>query len=117
LETIKEMTNIEEVVFAVRDNPIINDVTEKDASETGMDNIAKIVSSGSGAPGTILSRCSPRFQSLFSNADIVISKGQGNYESMSDSIERSDVFFLLRAKCEVIAKHLGCRVGDIILHV
>ena len=117
LETIKEVTSIEEVFFAVRDKPIINDVTEKDAYETGMDHIAEIVSSGSEAPGTILSRCSPRFQSLFSNADIVISKGQGNYESMSGSIERADVFFLLRAKCEVIAKHLGCRVGDIILHV
>ncbi len=101
------------VMYAVRSQPIINDVTWEDAVESGLDKVAKLVDSGSAAPGAILSECSPDFVELYNNADLVISKGQGNYEGLSD--EKRSIFFMLKAKCSVIARHLNVKEGDIIL--
>ncbi|MBA7553976.1 hypothetical protein ES705_46584 [subsurface metagenome] len=50
---------------------------------------------------------------LYQEAELIISKGQGNYESLSE--EDKSIFFLFRAKCPVIAKDVGCKVGDMIL--
>jgi len=101
------------VFFSVRGAPVINDVVEKDAIRAGIDQVAEIVSSGSAVPGTILTKCSEEFNELFHEADIVISKGQGNYEGLSD--EKREIFFLLRVKCEVIAGHIGIPVGSLVL--
>jgi len=101
------------VTFAVREIPVINDVTLIEAKQIGIDKIAKIISSGSIAPGTILKNCNKKFLEIFNNADMVISKGQGNYEGLSD-VNRS-IFFLLKAKCPVIANNLGVKENDIIL--
>jgi hypothetical protein len=101
------------VILGVRGAPVINDIVEKDAIRAGIDQVAEIVSSGSAVPGTILSKCSSEFQELFHNADMVISKGQGNYEGLSD--EKREIFFLLRVKCEVIAGHIGIPVGSMVL--
>lgn len=100
------------ITYVVREAPIINDITYDEAVEIGLDKVAKIVSSGSKAPGTILNKCTDEFNELFNNADLIISKGQGNYESMSD-VDR-DIFFILKAKCPVIARHLNVDVDDII---
>jgi hypothetical protein len=97
----------------VKDKPIINDAILHDAISTGIDKVAKIVSSGCSAPATILSQCSRGMIELYQSADIIIAKGQGNYESLSD--EAKNIFFLLKAKCPVIAKLLGINVGDAIL--
>ncbi len=101
------------VIYAVRENPIINDATYEDAVNSGLDEVATIFSSGVKAPGTILNQCNDEFMKLFQSADLVISKGQGNYEGLSD-VDRP-LFFLLKAKCEVIAKDLGVDKNDIIL--
>lgn len=100
------------VVFATREIPVINDITVIEAEQIGITKIAKVISSGSKAPGTILKKCSRDFVGIFERSDMVISKGQGNYESLSDS--KRDIFFMLKAKCSVIAKHLNVIVGDII---
>lgn len=100
------------VIFAVRDTPIINDITVKEAEQIGLDKVAKLISSGSKAPGTILDRCSDEFLEVFNNADMIISKGQGNYESLSD-LSR-DIFYMLKAKCRVVARHLNVKIDDII---
>ncbi len=100
------------VIYAVRDTPIINDITLNEAEQIGLDKIAELISSGSKAPGTILDKCSDEFLEVFNNADMIISKGQGNYESLSD-VSR-DIFFMLKAKCRVVARHLNVKVDDII---
>ncbi|MCD4796067.1 MAG: ARMT1-like domain-containing protein, partial [Candidatus Cloacimonetes bacterium] len=89
------------VTFVVREIPVINDVTFKEAKQIGIDKIAKVISSGTTAPGTILKNCNDDFLEKFKDADMIISKGQGNYEGLS-GIDRS-IFFLLKAKCPVIA--------------
>ncbi len=116
-ETVFDRILIEElgkpVVYAVREKPIINDATVQDARDAGIDKEAEIVSSGMDAPGTILPLCSDHFLDIYREADLVISKGQGNYEGLSD--ENRPVFFLLKAKCAVIAMDLGVRQGSLIL--
>lgn len=101
------------VTYVVRDVPVINDVTMEDAIDSGLDKVAVLISSGSSAPAIIPSLCSPEFLDCFENADMIISKGQGNYEGLSDSDR--PIFFLLKAKCHVIANDLGVEKGDIVL--
>lgn len=99
-----------EVTYAVRGRPIINDATLDDARSVGVDAHATLMSSGCAAPGTILEWCTDEFLALFRDADVVISKGQGNFEALS-SVERP-VYFLLKAKCAMVAGDLGVAVGD-----
>ena len=101
------------VIYVVREKPIINDVTIEDALFCGIDKIAKVISSGCDALGTILRYCSKEFLNYYTKTKLIISKGQGNYETLSE--EKKPIFFLLKAKCPIIARDLGCGVGDIIL--
>lgn len=101
------------VTFAVRSAPIINDVTMEEAIESGLDEVASLMESGCVAPGTILSQCTDTFMEAYHHADLIISKGQGNYEGLSEADR--PIFFLLKAKCHVIAKDLGVHEGDIVL--
>ena len=101
------------VVYAVRDRPVINDATIEDAIKSGLDEVARVVSSGCDAPGVIPNRCSEEFLDLFQRAALIISKGQGNYETLSS--EQRPVFYLLKAKCPVIARDLGVKQGDTVI--
>jgi uncharacterized protein with ATP-grasp and redox domains len=102
-----------ETCFVVREKPVINDATMEDARSVGLDKVATVVSNSSDAPATILSECSAEVRRLFRSADIIIAKGQGNYESLEG--EPGNIFFLLRAKCPLVAEALGVSVGDCIL--
>jgi len=101
------------VTYVVRAIPVINDVTKEDAINSGLDEVAEVISSGTTAPATILSLCNDDFLERFNDADMIISKGQGNYESLS-GVERS-LFFLLKAKCPLIARDLNVAENDIVL--
>jgi hypothetical protein len=72
-----------------------------------------VISCGADTPGTILSLCSKKFLDIYNGAEMIISKGQGNFEALST--EKRPIFFLFMAKCPVIARDVGCNVGDIIL--
>ena len=108
-----EQLPCENITFVVKAGPIINDATMEDAEIAGLTDIVTVIDNGSDAPGTILESCSEAFRHRFDKADLVIAKGQGNYETLSD-VDK-DIFFVLRAKCPVIAQHLGCEVGEMIL--
>lgn len=101
------------VKYAVRSIPIINDVTIKDAIASGLDEVAELIDSGCKSPGVLLNHCTPEFLELFNTADLVISKGQGNFEGLSDC--NRQVFFMLKAKCPIISNHLDVEEGSIIL--
>lgn len=103
----------EHVTVAVRGNPIINDATREDAEAVGLTDLVRVIDNGSDAPGTILETCSRKFVQAFESADLIIAKGQGNYETLND-VERP-IFFLLKAKCPVIAEDLGCELGSIVV--
>jgi len=101
------------VIYAVKGGPILNDATRKDALAAGVDQVGEIVSTGSDAPGTILDRCSEEFRRLYDEAELIIAKGQANYETLSE--EGPQVFFLLQTKCPIIARDVGVPVGSIVL--
>ncbi len=101
------------IVFSVRGGPVINDVTYADAEQAGLHGLVEVIDNGSDAPGTVLSECSASFLEHFHDADIVIAKGQGNFETLSH-VDKP-VIFLLQAKCPVIARHIGCEVGTSVI--
>ena len=108
-----EQLPIERVTVAVKGAPVINDATMEDALLAGLPRIVEVIDNGSDAPGTILESCSQTFRGRFEDADLIIAKGQGNYETLSDLDK--NIFFILKAKCPVIAVDLGCEVGEMIL--
>jgi len=95
----------EKITFAVKSRPVINDATREDAKVSGLVDMVKVIENGSDAPGTILGQASEEFLEHFNKADMIIAKGQGNYETLSE--ENQNIFFLLKAKCPVIARHLN----------
>jgi damage-control phosphatase, subfamily I len=113
IETLKELYPNKEFSYVVRGNPIINDVTLKEAKEAGFEELCNLIDSGVNTPGFTYSRATDTAKELFDNADLIISKGMGNYECMSPS-DRDNICFLLKVKCNVVAISLGKNIGDII---
>ncbi len=110
---IEEFPKDKKVFFVVREKPVINDALAEDARVCGLDAVTQVISSGVDAPGTVLKYCSKEFLKIFRQADLVISKGQGNYEALSEAPRR--IYFLFKVKCPVIARHSGATLGDIVL--
>lgn len=114
IEEILRQYPTKKISFAVRDTPIINDATVDDGRRVGLDKVSELISSGCRLPGTILAEANEHFLTRFNEADLIISKGQGNFESLADRSHK-EVFFLFMAKCRVITDYLGCNERDIIL--
>jgi len=108
-----ERMPVEKITCVVRGGPVINDATLADARAAGLTDMLRVIDNGSDGPGTILGDCSPEFLRRYEAADLVIAKGQGNFETLSE--EPQNIFFLLRAKCKVIASHIGCPQGTFLV--
>lgn len=105
-----------EVVYGVKGSFILNDATIEDAVESGIADICRVVHNGNNFLGTIEEKCSPEFLSEMKEADLIISKGQANYESLEGSeLAGKKTFFLLKAKCNVVAENLGVNYGDMVI--
>jgi uncharacterized protein with ATP-grasp and redox domains len=103
----------ERVTVAVRGAPVLNDATFADARTAGLDNLVEVVENGSDAPGTVIEDCSESFLRHLAEADLILAKGQGNYITLGH--ETSNVFFLFKAKCRVMAEHAGVPLGAQVL--
>jgi len=108
-----EQMPLDRVTVAVKGGPVINDATMEDAREAGLPELVRVIDNGADAPGTLLQFCSPEFREYFEGVDLIIAKGQANYESLSDT-ERP-VFFLLKIKCPVVAADTGLSMGSLAL--
>jgi hypothetical protein len=107
---IKELKKLGcQVTAAVREAPIINDATLEDARTCGLDQLCPVISNGISCPGTPLESCSAEFQEQFQTADVIISKGMGNFETLSEV--SAPIFFLFTVKCSQVALHLTARQG------
>jgi len=102
LETIQKP-----VTFAVRGFPIINDALRQDAIDVGIDRIANIIDNGAGYPGTVLEKCSESFKQTFDSADLIISKGQGNFETLCDI--DAPICMIFMVKCQQVVQHVQTR--------
>lgn len=113
LRKIKAMNPKVQIFFATRGAAVVNDSIEEDAYLVGIDEVATVVSNGDSSLGTVLSRTSREFLQIYEKADVVIAKGQANYECLST--EKKNIYFLLMTKCQTIAKDIGAPEMKMIL--
>ena len=105
LAEIRKLNPEIQIWFAVRGKPIVNDSIEEDAYFVGIDQYAQVLNNGDGSMGTVLSRVSGDFMEKYNQVDIIIAKGQANYECLSE--EKKEIYFLLMTKCSLIANDIG----------
>jgi uncharacterized protein with ATP-grasp and redox domains len=103
------------LTFSVRGAPAINDATMADAEYVGMTGVTRVISSGYDAPTTVVSRSGDVFRRCYEEADLIISKGQGNLEGLIGEHDRR-IYFLLMVKCDVIAEYLGVDKGSYVVY-
>jgi len=113
IQTILKLYPSLNITYMTRGNAIINDVTFEEAQEAGFEEVCNLLSSGVNTPGFVYERANEASKKLFDEADLIITKGMGNYECLSD-YGRKELFFLLKVKCNVVARSLGKNLGDII---
>ncbi len=113
IQTLQKLFPHVKFYYFVRGKPIINDVTQKEAYEIGFEQICEVIDSGVPTPGFVYDKATDEAKKLFEDADVVISKGMGNYECLSPSF-KSPIAFLLKIKCQVVASSLGEEVGGIV---
>lgn len=109
-----EQIGCEKIVYAVRGSAILNDATISDAEFAGITNMVRVIDNGTDAPGTILEQCSEEFRYEFDHADLIISKGQGNFETLNDVDQ--NIFFLFKVKCPVVSNITGYGLGELLIH-
>ncbi|MCK4258369.1 MAG: DUF89 family protein [Halanaerobiales bacterium] len=115
IKEIKKKYPDVEIYFAVRGKPVLNDATEEDAYYVGLDKYAHIVNNGTDLPGTDLLEVSDEFKEIFNKADIVISKGQGNFESLPGC--GKNIYYLFLCKCNLMMKKLKSeKLSHIFVH-
>ena len=114
IRTIKECYPHLQIDFATRGTPIMNDVTEEDAYMVGIDTYANIINNGTDIPGTILEHCSDSFVNVFNKADVIISKGQGNFESLYGN-GYNNLYYIFLCKCDLFMDRFGARRNDLVL--
>lgn len=102
------------ITYVVKGSPILNDALHEDAIEAGIDRFARILDTGVAIPGTVLRKCPPAVRQAIQAADVIVSKGQANFETMGECADPR-VFFSLRAKCHVIAREIGVPQGSFVI--
>lgn len=112
IKRIKAINPNLHIYFGVRGTPVVNDSIEEDAYLVGIDKYATVISNGDQSLGTILPRTTEAFQQIYENADVIIAKGQANYESLSE--ENKNIYFMLVVKCHVISQYIGIPEKSII---
>jgi damage-control phosphatase, subfamily I len=116
-ETVFDRVLIDEInvpiQYAVKDKPVLNDAIFEDAIESGLDGLVEIIENGSPLSGTVLSRCSPEFVEIYSSVDMVISKGQANFETLAK--EDRQIFFLFKVKCDLLSRKHEIPLNEYVL--
>lgn len=105
-----------DITIAVKSEPILNDACMKEALEAGLDEFGEIVEIGAGTVGYVDSEISDEFREIFDSHNFIISKGMGNYEGLTEiDLSDKDIYFLLCAKCNTIARDIGVNLRDMLL--
>ncbi len=110
---IEELLRHTSVTAVVKGGPMLNDATREDAEQVGLTEVCEVIDNGGAFIGCPLELVSPEFRARMDRANVIFGKGQGNYETLDE--HTGDVFLMLRAKCEVIAAHMGVKLGQVSL--
>ncbi|MCK4944407.1 MAG: DUF89 family protein [Candidatus Aminicenantes bacterium] len=112
LEQMKKVNPQAVFFYGVRSKPAINDVLKDDAEFIGINQYATIMETGSTFAGTRVVKSSSDFKAVYHAADLIISKGQGNFETME--AEAENILFAFKVKCDVVARYTGLERGDLV---
>ncbi len=112
IEEIRTFNPAVEIFYGVRSKPAINDILKEDAEYIGLDKVAFVLETGSTFAGTVISKSTEEFQKIYHSADIIISKGQGNFETLEGADE--DILFVFKVKCAVVARHMNLPLGSLL---
>ena len=97
------------VVAVVKGGPILNDATVVDANEVKLSEYAdEVIDTGVAAIGVNLERSSAEFKQRFLSAELIVAKGMGNFESLTEFEPDCPVVHIMRTKCNPVAQHVGC---------
>ena len=99
----------DKITLAVRGKPAFNDMTRAELEPSGLSHFIKcdsLVSNDDGVPGVVDATCGDAFRAAFSRADLVVAKGQANFETMSERTDKP-IAFLFLAKCPVVCRAVG----------
>ncbi len=107
-----EQLPFEKITYVVRGEPIINDITMEDANYVGITNLVNVIDTGNGIPGVVPHLSSDIFLKAYKESDLIISKGQGNFETLES--ENKNIYFLFQAKCPVIANYIGLPLNEFV---
>ncbi|MCK5558319.1 MAG: DUF89 family protein [Candidatus Hydrogenedentes bacterium] len=107
---VRELSRHARVFYAVKSGPILDDATMEDAEQTGMNRLATVVTTGTSTIGAPPKLVSDEFRELVERAGLIIAKGQGNFETLD--VLPQDIFFILKAKCPLVAGQMGVRFGE-----
>jgi len=113
LETISQNYPNLKLYYAVRGEPIINDVTLVEAKEIGIHKVCNLIDSGVNTPSLAYEHASEEFMNLYNHMDLIIAKGMGNYECL-EGVKDKRIFHLFKVKCDVVAKDVGAELGSLI---
>jgi uncharacterized protein with ATP-grasp and redox domains len=110
ISTVRKINPNLDVSVIVRGKPVLNDVTVDDARQVGIYDVARVISNGSGVAGNVLSKISEQARTAVYNADVLISKGQGNFESLSTC--GLNVYYIFMCKCDLFVRRFGVNMLD-----
>ncbi len=118
IETLKEKYE-PDIVYVVRSIPALNDATLKDAMSVGMDTLVTVMENGIDGPlpGTRLNRCSREINDLYQKADLIISKGGGNFDTLEEEqkVLKKNITYMLLSKCHPYHERFGVEIHQPIL--
>ena len=114
IEVLKKLYPHLNITFSVKSKPIINDATMNDAIDVGMTKICEVIDTGGNYIGAPLDKVGKNFLEKFNSSDIIIAKGHGNFETLNEETG-NNIYFILKAKCQMVANELGVSVGDSVL--
>ena len=104
LPLIKWMQKSTEVIYVVKGSPVQNDITIEDVRQAHLEGeFSMIIDTGTATPGIILNEASTRFKREFKSTDLIIAKGMGYYESLSELPSREKILYCFKAKCQPVA--------------
>ena len=103
-----------DVTCVVRHSPVLNDATAEDAEAVSLSKLCSVVDPGTDLIGLPLDLCSAEFKETFDDSDVIITKGMANFETLEGSSTKN-IYFVLMAKCPVVAGMLGVDIGEMVL--
>lgn len=109
-EVLRDLYPGIKLTAAVRGGPMINDATLEDAAEAGLDSVCRVIDTGVALAGVDLERSSREFREAFSSTDVILAKGQGNFETLDSRGE--NIYLLFQVKCDCVSRLLNAEKGS-----